>query len=365
MLLRVFTKIIAKRLSETVEINPRQKGFLAATPGSNENVVILENIIKGAKHYHKDLAVVFVDLTKAFNPGNTEKYLGARIDLWAGVAAGEWEEKLKSWVKGIQAAPLRPQQGLEILKTHGIPRLYFHLILAEVSQTTLTKLDQIIRNATKEFLPLPPHTADGVLYTSNRNGGLDVPKLELQIPSTIVRKRKALEVPSDVAIQVSFQWKGESNTDTVAGLCKLKVLKEIANFLPSSRNSSEEETDPMTNIQDIMPALQVADTGPQKPPNRSLTSCKNHVSKNGWTSYVEPRLFAKDGSLWKPDLIFRKEQTIVVVDVTVRYENDSKALEMAWPEKSDSYKHLNAEITELTGGLEPKHFGSVMGTRGK
>ncbi|GCC28816.1 hypothetical protein chiPu_0007250 [Chiloscyllium punctatum] len=58
---------MAKRLSETVEINHRQKGFLAATPGCNENIVILENIIKGAKHNHKDLAVVFVDLVKAFD----------------------------------------------------------------------------------------------------------------------------------------------------------------------------------------------------------------------------------------------------------------------------------------------------------
>ncbi|GCC32271.1 hypothetical protein chiPu_0010732 [Chiloscyllium punctatum] len=66
-LLRLFTKILAKRLSKTVKINPRQKGFLAATPGCNENIVILENIIKRAKHNHKDLAVVFVDLARAFN----------------------------------------------------------------------------------------------------------------------------------------------------------------------------------------------------------------------------------------------------------------------------------------------------------
>ncbi|GCB59891.1 hypothetical protein scyTo_0014065 [Scyliorhinus torazame] len=67
MLLCLFTKIMAKRLSETVWINPRQKGFLAATPGCNENIAILENIIKGAKKNRKDHTVVFVDLAKAFN----------------------------------------------------------------------------------------------------------------------------------------------------------------------------------------------------------------------------------------------------------------------------------------------------------
>ncbi|GCC19284.1 hypothetical protein chiPu_0018303 [Chiloscyllium punctatum] len=47
--------------------------------------------------------------------------------------------------------------------------------------------------------------------------------------------------------------------------------------------------------------------------------------------------------------------------MSVWYENDSKALEMT----NAKYKHLNAEIMELTGGLEPKHFGFVMGARGK
>ncbi|XP_059511220.1 uncharacterized protein LOC132211014 [Stegostoma tigrinum] len=50
MLLRLFTKIMAKRLSETVEINPRQKGFLAATPGCNEkNQCYLNKVFKAMK----------------------------------------------------------------------------------------------------------------------------------------------------------------------------------------------------------------------------------------------------------------------------------------------------------------------------
>ncbi|GCC32270.1 hypothetical protein chiPu_0010731 [Chiloscyllium punctatum] len=69
--------------------------------------------------------------------------------------------------------------------------------------------------------------------------------------------------------------------------------------------------DPMTDIQDIMPVLQR-----QKPPNR-------------------------------------KDRKIAVVDVTMRYENDSKALKMAWHEKSNKYKHLNAEIKEQTEVQNP------------
>ncbi|GCC20324.1 hypothetical protein chiPu_0018883 [Chiloscyllium punctatum] len=214
---------MAQRLSETVEIDPRQKGFRAATPGCNENIVVLENIIKGAKYNGKDLAVIFVDLAKVLD------------------SVGH-----KLLIKSLQrAAPLRPRQRLEILKIHAKPRLYFHLILTEASQATLIKLDQIIHNATKEFLHLPPHTTDGVLYASNRNGSLGIPKLEVQIPSLIVRKREALDMSSDVVIRASFQYKGENNTETVAGLRELMVLKEIENFQPSS---GEGEINPMTAI---------------------------------------------------------------------------------------------------------------------
>ncbi|GCB85626.1 hypothetical protein scyTo_0026330 [Scyliorhinus torazame] len=39
-------------------------------------------------------------------PGDTKKYLGARIDPWAGVTEGEWSEKLKAWTSALQAAAL-------------------------------------------------------------------------------------------------------------------------------------------------------------------------------------------------------------------------------------------------------------------
>ncbi|GCC31962.1 hypothetical protein chiPu_0010422 [Chiloscyllium punctatum] len=339
MLLRLFTKIMAKRLNETVKINPRQKGFLAATRGCNENIVILENIIVGAKHNRKDLAVVFVGLAKAFDlVGHKllvksfqrvklpKAFVSLIEDLYTGNSGGR-ERKLNH--------PNKHSEGRKA-------RLYFHLILTEASQATLIKLDQIIRNTTKEFLHLPPHTGDGVLYASNRDGGLGVPKLEVQVPSAIVRQREALEMSSDVVIRASFQYRGESNPETVVGLRELKVLKEIENFQRSSCNSSAGEMDPMTVIQDIMPTLQEANEERPIPANK---------------------LFAKDGS--KLDLIFRKEQKIAVVDVTVQCENGSKALETPWREKHEKYKHLNAEVTELAGGMDPKYFGFVMGARGK
>ncbi|GCB70372.1 hypothetical protein scyTo_0010770 [Scyliorhinus torazame] len=576
MLLRLFTKIMAKRPSETVGINPRQKGFLAATPGCNENIAILDNIIKGAKKNRKDLAVVFVDLAKAFDsvghkliakalqrmqlptnfislitdlysgntpriegnknktgeiriergvkqgdplspilfnitldllictleaanagvvmpldenrvncsalafaddiallsdshagmnknlkllqsfctntglainsnktkgyhftckaktyiynqcenwklgnekiayipPGETEKYLGARINPWASVTEGEWSSKLKAWTSALQAAALRPAQKTEILKRHVIPRLYFHLILSEVSQNTLIKLDQIIKNTTKELLHLPPHVTDGILYSSNRCGGLGMPKLEVQIPFAIVRKREALERSTDRIIRASFQYRGENNSETIGGLRRLKVLKEVEDFLANTPDGNTEGEDAGNLDVSALPMLEDQGQTRNKPINRyaewrewefhkwnklisqgagigyyqndrisstwirsfhnmkshrlinnillrtnlyptrttlsrgrpnSVKTCRRceaaqeclshisggcqfvklarikrhnkildqlriYVSKYGWTSFVEPRLVAKDGSLWKLDIVSRNRK---------------------------------------------------------
>ncbi|CAM2114007.1 unnamed protein product [Caretta caretta] len=64
--IRLYTKILAKRLMTAVKICNRQKGFISA-PGYEENISILDNLIKGEKRNGEELAIVFVDLAKAFD----------------------------------------------------------------------------------------------------------------------------------------------------------------------------------------------------------------------------------------------------------------------------------------------------------
>ncbi len=65
-LLRVYTKIIAQRMSKAVPLNVRQKGFVKAR-GCYENVYTLWRTIRHAKESRKGLYVVFIDLAKAFD----------------------------------------------------------------------------------------------------------------------------------------------------------------------------------------------------------------------------------------------------------------------------------------------------------
>lgn len=171
---RLYTKILAKRLSDAVKICSRQKGFIAA-PGCEENIAILDNLIKGAKRKGDEIAIVFIDLAKTFDSvghghiiatlkrygiderfieivrdlyncttrvwvgdkhsesilirrGVFEKYLGARIDPWIGVGGSSLKEKLIEWNESLNKAPLKPAQKLLILQTYILPRLFYNLL---------------------------------------------------------------------------------------------------------------------------------------------------------------------------------------------------------------------------------------------
>lgn len=59
--------------------------------------------------------------------------------------------------------------------------------MAPICATRLKDLDRDIRVAIKEYLHLPLSTADGLLYSRKRNGGLGFPRLESLVIATVLR----------------------------------------------------------------------------------------------------------------------------------------------------------------------------------
>lgn len=84
----------------------------------------------------------------------------------------------------------------------------------------------------------------------------------------------------------------------------------------------------------------------------------------GWKVYNEPRLEDPGGQLRKPDLIFVKDKTAVVLDVTVRFEY-KLSLEKAREEKVLRYQGLVDEVKRLTGSEDILFRGFPVGCRGK
>ncbi|KAJ3583331.1 hypothetical protein NHX12_024351 [Muraenolepis orangiensis] len=66
MVLRLFSAIINKRLTNACSINKRQKGFTTA-PGCSENLLLIDGARKRSREKKSPLAMVFIDLAKAFD----------------------------------------------------------------------------------------------------------------------------------------------------------------------------------------------------------------------------------------------------------------------------------------------------------
>lgn len=83
--------------------------------------------------------------------------------------------------------------------------------------------------------------------------------------------------------------------------------------------------------------------------NRVVLAVIDKVVKLGWKALVEPHLRNSRGELRKTDIIFTKDDA-VVVDVTVRWKDNAKSLEQAHREKVTYYLELEVEIKNLMGG---------------
>jgi hypothetical protein len=78
----------------------------------------------------------------------------------------------------------RPYQKLHLLSTFIIPHFLYATNLDVLPITTIRNMDSLIRIHAKDFLHLPASTPNGLLYSSKRDGGLGIPKLETLSIST-------------------------------------------------------------------------------------------------------------------------------------------------------------------------------------
>ncbi|KAJ3583332.1 hypothetical protein NHX12_024352 [Muraenolepis orangiensis] len=85
-----------------------------------------------------------------------------------------------------------------------------------------------------------------------------------------------------------------------------------------------------------------------------------------WEVFCERRITKKDGSWAVPDLIFVREDSLLVVDVTIRSDGVMAWLEVAKAEKEDKYRKILGPLQlEFPLVKDLSVHGFVMGTRGK
>jgi hypothetical protein len=125
VVLRCYTKILARRLLKSLPLNERQKGF-RQLPGCSENVTLVNEVISMAKQHSKELAMVFLDMAKAFDTvshdhlvkslqrfGVDVEFIGLVIQLYAETSTsftvGGHKTDIISMLCGVkQGDPLSP-----------------------------------------------------------------------------------------------------------------------------------------------------------------------------------------------------------------------------------------------------------------
>ncbi|NWR08420.1 POLR protein, partial [Paradoxornis webbianus] len=71
--------IVTARMSEACAIHPRQKGFTRAS-GCSENLKLLQLLVKHCKREKRELAVVFVDIAKAFDTVSHQHIISGLVE---------------------------------------------------------------------------------------------------------------------------------------------------------------------------------------------------------------------------------------------------------------------------------------------
>lgn len=75
-LVRIFHKVLSRRIVSNIQINPRQKAFVPVD-GCCENLFLLDALIRDSKRRLKPLCMVFVDISKAFDSVSHDTILHA------------------------------------------------------------------------------------------------------------------------------------------------------------------------------------------------------------------------------------------------------------------------------------------------
>lgn len=98
------------------------------------------------------------------------------------------EHDIKNALNNIKKAPLKPQQRLEIVRAHLIPRFLHGLVLGNITDERLKLLDVQIRSAVREWLRLPKDVPVGYFHAGTKDGGLAIPSLRTCVPDLIIKR---------------------------------------------------------------------------------------------------------------------------------------------------------------------------------
>ncbi|KFP82639.1 hypothetical protein N310_06943, partial [Acanthisitta chloris] len=122
------------------------------------------------------------------------------------------------------------------------------------------------------------------------------------------------------------------------------------------------DTESSARIIRYCPAVQEAHI---KRHNQLCQILSEEAQKKDWVVIQEPNTQDDQNHLYKPGLVFVKENQALVVNITMRYEGKDFTLEEVAKEKVEKYQHLQTQIQEMTNETDIKLFNFPLGTHAK
>lgn len=322
------------------------------------------------------------------------RYLGHRFSAFGETKCNN--ESLFLQLGRLTRAPLKPQQKIIILNNFLIPRYISFYQNFEIDRKTLNAADKLIRNFIKRTLHLCVHCNNAVLYAPKSAGGLGIFNFRQNIPAIISRRLNSACIKSNLladVINISNEISTRFNNMLTENVTDRKKIKE--------RNSKDLELSFSGNgmfhagnnfacssyiyeppvfwngesyiraIQlrlNLLPCMSI----PSNPTN--LRKCRagcdkneslSHILQNcplthwpriarhdwvmkriikharfkGWIVKKEPHIRSIDGALKKPDILFAKDDKVIICDVGISWEGPI-GLNLAYSNKVAIYSDV-------------------------
>uniref|UniRef100_A0A3B3DN38 Reverse transcriptase domain-containing protein n=1 Tax=Oryzias melastigma TaxID=30732 RepID=A0A3B3DN38_ORYME len=359
------------------------------------------------------------------NAEQSTSYLGVEINPPNGVVPCDLLGMASRLIDNISRAPLKPTQRLLVWNSYAAPRLSYPAEMTCSSKVLLLRVDAKIKGAVKKWLHLEPFTSDGLLYSSRRDGGLGLVKLEADVQASRLRRLLKmlesslpvetldalrlwsrslhLEVADVASLQsvrkdmltgrawrgVEFErWSGQIYQGVGVSVFRSNPVSNSWLSLSSGTSMKQSEfilaikarslTVPMANLN------MVGNSG--KRPQVPCRLCHSYLetfphivgkcgicrllegvaTKEGWCVTAEPQVRLSDGSTLVPDLVMGRGDVAVVLDVTLCFERHGRTLSEACQKKRDKYAPLRALILAKNEGVRKVVIdGFPLGARGK
>ncbi|CAH2083782.1 unnamed protein product [Euphydryas editha] len=142
---------------------------------------------KRKKHHYLTGRVYSVSGSKLRQVSCVERWRYLGVDFESS-GTSMIELQMREALDNITKAPLKPQQRLEIVRGHLIPRFMHGLVLGTISDDRLRMLDIEVRGVVRKWLRLPKDVPKAYFHADVKDGGLAIPSLRTVIPALVLRR---------------------------------------------------------------------------------------------------------------------------------------------------------------------------------